>query len=140
MPNPSFIDRHVAAWKSFRSLPAWVQVWVAGILVPVNAAAFWFLESPAGWWAALAALLVLVSNYPIMLACQGMSRLMSLPHLIIWVPLQAFLLNRLTFDNPVSPELGLILALLVVNGVSLVFDAVDSWRWFAGEREVPRHD
>ncbi|KPQ30655.1 MAG: putative permease YjgP/YjgQ family [Marinobacter excellens HL-55] len=139
MTTPSFVDRHITTWKSFRSLPVWVQVWVAGILVPVNAAAFWFMDTPAGWWAALAAALVLVSNYPVMLACEGMSRLMSLPHLIIWGPLQVFLLHRLITASPGNPEFGLILALLAVNGISLVFDAIDSWRWFAGERDVPGH-
>ncbi|MET4026366.1 hypothetical protein ABIE59_001892 [Marinobacter sp. MBR-99] len=139
MTNTGFVDRHIATWKSFRSLPLWVQVWVAGVLVPVNAAAFWFLDTPAGWWAALSAFLVLVSNYPIMLICQGMSRLMSVPHLIVWGPLQVFLLYRLTTGGPVNPELALILVLLVVNGISLVFDAIDSWRWFAGERDVPGH-
>jgi len=27
--------------------------------------------------------------------------------------------------------------LFVINGISLVFDVVDSWRWLRGEREVP---
>lgn len=32
-----------------------------------------------------------------------------------------------------------IATLFVINGISLVFDAVDSWRWLRGEREVPGH-
>lgn len=132
--------RHLDSWRSFQSLPFLVQLWVAGILVPVNAAAFLFLDTTAGWWTAVAAVLVLFSNYPIMLAYRGMSRLMSLPHLAIWGPLQIFLLHRLVVADLAQPEFGLILVVLVVNGVSLVFDAIDSWRWCAGEREVPGHD
>tara|TARA_R110001606_G_scaffold11792_3_gene50855 strand:- start:7 stop:246 length:240 start_codon:yes stop_codon:yes gene_type:complete len=63
--------RHLDSWRSFQSLPFLVQLWVAGILVPVNAAAFLFLDTTAGWWTAVAAILVLLSNYPIMLAYRG---------------------------------------------------------------------
>ena len=30
-------------WGSYRRLPVWVQVWVFGVLVPVNAAAMFFV-------------------------------------------------------------------------------------------------
>jgi hypothetical protein len=36
-------------------------------------------------------------------------------------------------------ERAFVLLLAVVNGVSLLFDALDSWRWFRGERAVPGH-
>lgn len=136
----NILGRHLDSWRSFQSLPLWVQIWVAGILVPVNAAAFLFLDTTAGRWAAVAAALVLLSNYPIMLACRGMSRLMALPHLAIWGPLQILLLHRLVVADLVQPEFGLILVIFVVNSVSLLFDTIDSWRWCAGEREVPGHD
>jgi hypothetical protein len=32
----------------------------------------------------------------------------------------------------------LIVILLVINGISLAFDTLDSWRWLRGERETPR--
>ncbi|MEQ9547996.1 MAG: hypothetical protein RIK85_18495 [Marinobacter sp.] len=139
MTDFDMVGRHLDSWRSFRSLPLWVQVWVAGILVPVNAAAFLFLDTAAGYWTAVAAALVLASNYPIMLGCRGMSRLMSLPHLAIWGPLQVFLLYCLAVADLAYTEFGFIVVVVVVNGVSLVFDAVDSWRWCAGEREVPGH-
>ena len=131
--------RHQDSWHSFRTLPLWVQIWVGGILVPVNAVAFLFLGTPGGFWTAVAAVLVMASNYPIMLACRGMSRLMSVPHLLIWGPLQVFLIYHVTVAETSVPETMFVLLVLVVNGVSLVFDALDSWRWFCGEREVPGH-
>lgn len=139
MAELDLVGRHLDSWRSFRSLPLWVQVWVAGVLVPVNAAAFLFLDTPAGWWTAVAAVLVLASNYPVMLACRGMSRLMSLPHLVIWGPLQVYLCYQLVGADMARLEVGYVMALLGVNGISLVFDAIDSWRWCAGEREVPGH-
>ena len=139
MPTLDLAARHRDTWQSFRSLPFWVQVWVGGILVPVNAAAFLFLDTTAGIWTAVAAVLVMASNYPIMLACRGMSRLMSLPHLVIWFPLQLALLYRLVWGEVAGAELAFILVILVINGVSLFFDTIDSWRWCRGEREVPGH-
>lgn len=127
-------------WISFRALPAWVQWWVGGLLIPVNALPFLMLDMPTGRLGATASLVVVLSNVPIMLAERGMSRLLSIPHLIAWIPLCAVLLSLWYSDDPMSTsERALLLILLAVNGVSLVFDTIDSWRWLRGEREVPGH-
>lgn len=128
-------------WKSYRSLPLWVQIWVALILVPVNAAAFVLLDTWLGVAAAIAAVFVALTNAPIMWVCRGMSRLMSVPHLFAWIPLQVLIPMRLAGmvgGGPVSDaEWVFGIVLFVTNGISLVFDAIDSWRWAKGEREVP---
>jgi hypothetical protein len=130
-------------WHSFRSLPGWVQLWVGGILIPVNALPFFLLDSWSGRAAALAALFVVVTNVPIMWAAAGMSRAMSLPHLLAWMPLEVALALRLSgVVGAVSAgrtEVALAIMLLVVNGVSLLFDMLDSWRWLRGERDIPGH-
>lgn len=135
------INRLQLIWHSYRSLPLWVQIWVGGILVPVNALSFLLLHSPTGQWAAWAALFVVGTNVPIMWMEHGMSKLMSVPHLIAWLPLQVALLARLVGHlgaTPLQPfEMPLILALLATNGISLVFDAIDSVRWIKGDRAVP---
>ena len=137
------LDRILTIWRSYRSLPLWVQVWVGGILVPANAAAFALTNTPSGHWAAWAAAFVVATNVPIMWMEQGMSKLMSVPHLVAWIPLQAFLLLRLTGAAGPTPlgqaELALAALLLVVNGISLAFDAVDSVKWWRGDRHVPGH-
>jgi hypothetical protein len=128
-------------WKSYRSLPLWVQLWVALILVPVNAAAFFLLDTWLGVAAAIAAAFVVLTNGPILWVCRGMSRLLSVPHLFAWLPLQILIplrLAEMVGSGPVAEAewvLGIIL--FVVNGISLVFDGIDSWRWLRGEREVP---
>ncbi len=126
-------------WDSFLALPRWVQLWLVLVLVPVNLCSLLLLDTPTGKAGALAFAVVALSNLPIMLAERGMSRLMAVPHLVAWIPLLAWLAFRLG----AAPELQgaermLAWALLLVNGVSLVFDAFDSWRWLHGEREVPR--
>lgn len=128
-------------WHSLRSLPGWVQVWVGFVLVPVNVLPFFLLDTWSGRAAALAALFVVVTNVPIMWGASGMSRAMSLPHLLAWTPLEIALALRLAGAAgglPPSPaETVLVILLLLVNGISLVFDALDSWRWLQGQRDVP---
>ena len=137
------LDRILTIWRSYRSLPLWVQVWVGGILVPANAAAFALTNTPSGHWAAWAAAFVVATNVPIMWMEQGMSKLMSVPHLVAWIPLQVFLALRLTGAAGSAPleqaEFVLALMLLVINGISLAFDALDSLKWWRGERHVPGH-
>lgn len=137
------LDRLLTIWRSYRSLPLWVQVWVGGILVPANAAAFALTDTPSGHWAAWAAVFVVATNVPIMWVEQGMSKLMSVPHLLAWIPLQVFLALRLTGAAGSAPleqaELVLVLMLLVVNGISLALDALDSLKWWRGDRHVPGH-
>lgn len=81
-------------WRSFRALPAWVQWWLAAVLVPVNAAPFFFLETMTGQAGALASIIIVVGNVPPMLAQRGMSRLLSVPQLLAWVPLVTLLAAR----------------------------------------------
>lgn len=133
--------RSQSIWRSLRSMPLWVQIWVVGILVPVNAAAFFLLGTATGVATAWAAVFVVATNMPIMYWYGGMNRAMSIPHLIAWGPLQVWLVLRLIdADAPVGIELLYIWLLLLVNGVSLVFDLIDSWRWLKGERETPGVD
>lgn len=138
LPSPP-ASRWRCSWHSFRALPVWVQIWVGGILVPVNAASFALLDTWSGRATAIAALVVVASNLPIMLWARGMSRLMSLPHLFIWGPLEILLLwhMRQAAGGMAELEAAYVGLVLVVNGISLIFDALDSWRWLKGERGVP---
>lgn len=135
------MQRLNAIYHSYRSLPLWVQIWVVAILMPANAAAFVLLDTWLGVAAAIAAIFVVVTNAPIMWVTGGMSRLMSVPHLFAWFPLQVLIVMRLAGmvgPSPVSQVEWLFGGILfVVNGISLVFDTIDSWRWLRGEREVP---
>jgi hypothetical protein len=137
-----FMRRLQNVWGSFCALPLWVQIWVSLILVPINTVPFLFLGTPTGRWAAAASVFVAATNIPIMLIAGGMSRLMAMPHLLAWGPLVVMLLLRLA--NPqfggepfTVSEYALLWAILLVNSVSLCFDALDTWRWCRGERDIP---
>ena len=64
----------------------------------------------------------------------GFTRILGLGQ-IFWIPLLAFLFTRLG-DIPAGDAFGIwIRALIVLNSVSLVIDAVDVIRYIAGDRE-----
>ncbi|WP_228408756.1 hypothetical protein [Profundibacter amoris] len=64
-----------------------MQIWVALILVPVNMASLLFLNEPKGMLIAALAVGGMMPNIAIMLAERGLSKMMALPHLLIWIPL-----------------------------------------------------
>ena len=115
-------------------------MWVGCVLIPVNVLPFLALDTWSGRAGAVAALFVVATNVPIMWAAGGMSRAMSLPHLLAWIPLEIALALRVSGavgSLPLSTtELALALVLLLINGISLIFDAIDSWRWCRGQRGV----
>ncbi len=121
-------------WRSFRSLPLWVQIWVAGILVPVNSAALLFIFQPAGLWVAILAIGAMLPNIAIMLYERGLSKMMAWPHLLPW----GILVLWLVFAMPEgSAAYGVYLwILLVVDALSLAFDFPDALKWFKGDRAV----
>lgn len=122
---------------SYRRLPLWVQWWVA-LLVLVNSLWVFCLDTVTGQAVAGAALFVVLSNGPLLWHFAGMNRALSIPHLFAWIPLEVFLLQHvLTVPDLAPPELAYAVAVLVVNGISLAFDVLDSWRWLRGERENP---
>ena len=131
-------SRLVDCLRSFRALPRWVQLWMACVLVPVNLLPFLLLDTSTGRTAALATLVVMLGGLTIMLAERGLSRLMSVPHLVAWIPLVALLVIWLARARPMSPaETGLAVALVAVNSISLGFDIVEFVRWCLGDRAVP---
>ena len=124
-------------FHSYTSMPIWVQIWVL-ILVAVNVACVVFLDSPVGRAVAIAGVFVLLTNMPLMLYYGGMNRAMAIPHLFAWIPLSVYLFQALFRDAGLASELRFYAsAVLVINGISLAFDVVDSWRWLRGERETP---
>lgn len=134
----ALVELHQSLWQSFRRLPQWVQLWMALVLLPANLLSLFLLEYASARMIALAALLALGSNMLLMYRYAGFSRLMALPHLLVWGPLQVMLLIYLAGSTPAPSinEVVYIFLVLAVNGVSLFFDTLDSWRWLQGERQL----
>jgi hypothetical protein len=132
----AFVAIHQSLWRSFRRLPQWVQLWMAAVLLPANLLSLFLLQYPSARMVAIAAVLALGSNMLLMYGYAGFTRLMALPHLLVWGPLQVMLLMYLMASTPTADEFMYIGLVLAVNGISLLFDALDSWRWLQGERQV----
>lgn len=123
-------------WTSFRSLPVWVQVWVAAILVPVNLFPLAFLDQPQGVVIAALAVMGMALNIPIMIAARGMSGAMALPHLMCWTPMVVIVGMLLMREGALSPTYAqFLMLLLVVDVISLLFDAKDAADWLRGRNK-----
>lgn len=126
-------------WTSFRALPLWVQFWVGVILVPVNLAPLAFLDQPQGVLIAVLAITGMALNIPIMIVARGMSGAMALPHLLCWTPLVVIVAVLLTTGDALSPAYTRFLVLLlIVDVISLLFDAKDARDWlYARNKKAP---
>ena len=132
------MDRLTDILRSFLRLPRWVQVWVVLVLVPVNIMPLWFPDQPFGKWIAALSILGMLSNLPILWVSRGFSKAMGLPHVASWGPqilLVAWLLVLSGLDMAAGFRTAMVL-LLCINTISVLFDAVDSIKWFNGAREV----
>ena len=123
-------------WNSFRAMPAWVQIWVALLLVPINMAAVFFIDQPSGVWIAILAIGAMMLNMPVMLYDQGFSKLMAFPHLIPWT----ILVLWIAFARPVGSATydSYLWILLITNIISLAFDFPDALKWWKGDRDAAR--
>ena len=126
-------------WSSFRSLPAWVQVWVAFWLVPINLLGFVFLPHPLALLAGGLGALGMAPNLAIILWERGFSKAMAFPHLPTWTLLVVLLAIALTGPGAPGGLFGVFLwTLLITDATSLVFDYRDAWLWSRGDRAVAR--
>ncbi|MFV2038014.1 MAG: hypothetical protein ACC646_10550, partial [Paracoccaceae bacterium] len=89
-------------WASFRSMPLWVQFWVALILVPVNSAAIFFVGGTGGWLIAALAIGGMVPNLVLMIVERGLSKAMALSHVALWTPMIAVIVIWLLADPQVQ--------------------------------------
>ncbi|MBQ0751613.1 MAG: hypothetical protein KBT70_15580 [Roseovarius sp.] len=122
-------------WQSYRRLPLWVQLWVALILVPVNAASLLYITQPAAAWLALMAVGAMLCNGVLMLVERGFSKVMALPHVLIWTPMLGLILWLLAQDIADGFRTYLLI-LLAVDVVSLILDAIDTRKWLSGDRKI----
>ena len=107
------------------------------VLSPANMASIFFITKPSGMAVAFLATIELLMNLPILLSIRGFSKLLAMPHLVPWsIVVFILMLMRPTGRDTYNRDL---VALLIVDVISLLFDYPDAWRWFQGEREGPGH-
>jgi len=121
-------------WTSLRALPTWVIVWMNFILVPANVASLFFLDQPMGIWVAVLAIGGMLPNLGVIAYDRGISKLMSIPHLIPWT----LLVGLILFARPEGSETysTYLWVLLAIDLFSLCFDYPDAIKWLKGDRAV----
>jgi len=124
----------VEIWNSFRAIPVWVQAWIVLVLMPINVASLFFLNEPMGLLIAILANVGMLLNIPVMIYDRGVSKLMSIPHLLPW---SALVVVILFFRPDATGIYGVFLwGILIINLISLTFDYVDAWKWIKGDRAI----
>ncbi len=111
--------------------PHW-QLWL-GTLVGANLVAPLFFLEHVEARVTIAALLISMTLMTALTARFGFSRILGLGH-VAWLPLLAFLVGSVA-EVPATTGLGLWLrTVIVLDAISLVFDAVDVVRFLRGDR------
>ena len=138
---PETFDRIQAVGFSWMRMKTWIKIW----LFALNAVFLFALF----YWPSELAQIVLAAYFasaPLLLAFviaqRGLTRLLSIAHLIPWLPLMAYLVLRLTSDMAgvqTTPESdsGLFAYTVVLTlsvAVCLAFDFYDLVRWLRGDR------
>ncbi len=67
-------------------------------------------------------------------AALGFVRLLGLGH-VLWIPMIAWLLPRLDHATATGAFSSWLFAVVALNGVSLILDSVDVYRYVKGERD-----
>ncbi|MEO9864012.1 MAG: hypothetical protein ABJO29_10250 [Yoonia sp.] len=115
--------------------PSWLRVWLpllmlGGFVAPV-VLIFWSKTRMIGIISIVASLIAAFAiDY--MYKQMGYVKLLGLPHIIMWTPLIVYLImqNRRE-DFPTWPK-RILTFMIVIIGISLVFDYVDAVRYFLG--------
>ena len=118
--------------KGMMKMPTHWQVWLA-VLVTANAVVPLFYVQRLEAQVVLGTIVASMTLMTLLFARFGFTRILGLGH-ILRVPMLAFLLARLG-DIPAGDAYGIwIRALVMLNSVSLVIDAVDVVRYLGGDR------
>ncbi len=123
-------------WLSFMRAPLWVRIWMVLWLIPVNLAPLFFVDHERGWLIAGLSIGGMLLNVPIVLVERGLSRLMALPHILLWTPLVLACLLLLALGVESVGYARLLWILVVTDIVSLLFDYSDFIRWLRGDRKI----
>ena len=119
--------------KGLMSLPMPWPLWI-GLLVVIN------IAGPVYFFEAIEAKVVLAAFFAsgaamtAIFAAKGFVRLLGIGH-IFWVPMVPWLWTRLDQVEPGSLIGYWMIAVVALNGISLIIDAIDVGRYVTGDRK-----
>jgi hypothetical protein len=119
------------------ALPDLLRIWFGWIGLVLLVGPFFFVRHRQGRVAAISAIIFIIIQFPL-LHRVGITFLLSVPHLLVWIPLLVYLSRELKYGriqlNSVFGGWTFIAILTMI--FSLVFDIRDFIRWLAGERGI----
>jgi roadblock/LC7 domain-containing protein len=119
--------------KALMSMPMPWQLWI-GLLVAVNVAGpIYFFEALEAK-VVLAAFLASAASMMAIFAAKGFVRLLGIGH-IFWIPMVPWLWTRLDQVEPGDLIGYWMIAVVAVNGISLIIDTIDVGRYVTGDRK-----
>ena len=119
--------------KGILRMPLPIKVWVA-LLAVMNLVAPLFFIRHLEAQVVLGTMLVAATTMGLLTARFGFTRILGLGH-FYWFPMLAWLGTRLG-QHDLGEPLGIwLIALMVVNAISLVVDVADVIRYAAGDRK-----
>ena len=119
--------------KGLMSMPMPWLGWL-GLLLAVNVVGpIYFFEALEAK-VVLVAFLASVGLMTAIFAAKGFVRLLGIGH-IFWVPMVPWLWTRLDQVGPGDPLGYWIIAVMIMNGISLIIEAIDVVRYVAGDRK-----
>jgi hypothetical protein len=119
--------------------PQWVQLWCAFMAAVFIATVVILLIPKPTRLDALIILAVNIANaYAVLWLFdrQGYTRMIALPHLMLWTPLLIYLWRRLADPAIRAPCRQLLWLYIATFAVSLAFDYADVGRYLLGERAL----
>ncbi len=119
--------------KGLMSMPMPWPLWL-GLLVAVNVAGPIYYFETIEAKVVLAAFLASAALMTAIFATKGFVRLLGIGH-IFWIPMVPWLWTRLDQVEPGNLIGYWMIAVVAVNGISLIIDAIDVVRYVAGDRE-----
>ncbi len=119
--------------KGLMSMPMPWPLWI-GLLVVANfAGPIYFFEALEAK-VVLAAFLASAASMTAIFAAKGFVRLLGIGH-IFWIPMVPWLWTRLDQVEPDNLIGYWMIAVVALNGISLIIDAIDVVRYVTGDRK-----
>ena len=123
--------------RGIGTLPKPWWIWI-GLLMAANMCMPFFFIGTLEAKLVLVATMIAAGMQMAVFAHLGFVRLLGIGHILPWVPLLIWLGSRLGGIGTETPLGVWILALILLDGISLVIDFVDVGRYILGDR-APRY-
>ncbi len=111
--------------------PVWIPIWVL-ILMMVNIASVGFWDEPL----AKVIFVTFILSAMLMMGLYsrfGFEKILGMGH-ILWLPLFVYVLRRIPAESDTFK--GYLIIWSILTAISLVFDVIDVWKYFASQKST----